>query len=116
MAMFEDSNVYQRVSENEYKPIGIQQSSDILYDGLWLVHHHEHSRGITSMDYIEGIQRIGPAIEPDLSKIAGLYLSGEKIMALPEFQEMIRKGCSVLEIVNFVIGHLYKEGKNEKII
>lgn len=102
--------VYRKVG-NRYKPIGVCEPIDHIPDGIWYVRHKKNSRGLTSMDYIGEMLKVGNSEDITMNTQCGLTDIAEKIMDSNEFRDMMSKGYSLNEMVHLIVRKCYDVSK-----
>ena len=110
-----DNNVYVKRGR-KYVPFGRRYDEQYLPDGIWYVHHSEHSSGATNVDhYLEGLFRVGdPPKMIDVPKLCAMKTYVDYVLASPEFRKYINDGYySFVELVSKITALVVN--LNEKI-
>lgn len=117
-----DSNVYIKRGKR-YIPFGRYYNEKYLPDGIWYVHHDEHSMGHTNADhYLSGLYKVGDPEIINIQKICGLHNYTEYILNSQEFHKIMDSGhYSYQELVSKIVALVFdyneryqKQKENEK--
>lgn len=111
-----DENVYRRGDNGRYIPYGICCEPDNMPDGIWYVRHRDYSRSTTSVNYMQGLFKVGDAMEIDLTKLCGMEDLVDYIMDSKEFRETAdySKGYSLNDIVHVCVAKLVEKAESQK--
>lgn len=110
MGSSDDNNVYVKRGR-KYVPFGMKCGEHYLPDGIWYVHHGEHSYGYTNADhYIAGLYKVGDTPQYiDIPKLCSMHSYTEYVLNSPEFKEIMDSGkFSYLELVAKVVALVVK--------
>ena len=110
-----NENVYVKRGR-KYVPFGRHYDEQYLPDGIWYVHHSEHSFGATNVDhYLEGLFRVGdPPKMIDVPKLCAMKTYVDYVLASKEMQDIMNSGrYSYLELVSKITALVVN--LNEKI-
>ena len=93
MTASNDDNVYIKRG-NRYIPFGRRCDENYLPDGIWYVHHDEHSVGHTHADhYLAGLFKVGDDPKPiDIPKLCSMSSYVNYVLASKEFRELVDSG------------------------
>lgn len=89
-----DNNVYVKRGR-KYVPFGRHYDEQYLPDGIWYVHHSEHSYGHTNVDhYLEGLFRVGdPPKMIDIPKLCAMKTYVDYVLASQEMQNIMNNNA-----------------------
>lgn len=107
-------NVYVKTDNGRYKPFGVTYDERYLSDGLWLVRHTENCSSKKNVDYLNSFMKVGNPEYVDIPKLAGLDEYADNILQCDEFQEMLKKGYTLNELVHFIIGKIFEINKEKE--
>ena len=111
-----DFNVYRKKDNGRYEPFGVQYDKDYLPDGIWYVRHHDYSRGLTSVGYLQGLFKVGEKNEIDITEICGMEDLVDYITHSDEWCETLNspKGYTLNDIVHICVKKLVDKAKEQK--
>ena len=116
MSASSDDNVYIKRG-NRYIPFGRRYDEHYLPDGIWYVHHDEHSHGHTNADhYLAGLFKVGNAPEPiDIPELCSMSSYVNYVLASNEFKEIMDSGqYSFLQLTAKIVALVVKLNKTLK--
>ena len=90
MSSSNDDNVYVKRG-NKYVPFGVRYDEQYLPDGIWYVHHKEHSHGHTNVDhYLSGLFKVGedPKVV-DIPKLCSMQTYVDYVLTSPEMKKIM---------------------------
>lgn len=106
MAASNDNNVYVKRG-NKYVPFGVRYDERYLPDGIWYVHHDEHSSRCTNVDhYLSGLFKVGddPKGFIDIPKLCKMDTYVDYVLKSQEFRDMLKQGYySYIGLVSKVV-------------
>ena len=109
-----DNNVYKKVGR-KYKPIGLLVDDHYLGDGFWYVSHGKGTKSITNVNYMAELYHLPyKRGEVDFGESADLHYFTEELMDSQEWRELTSKPHSLMDVVTFVVGKCYEQGKQKK--
>lgn len=104
----EQSNVYKKLSNGRYEPIGVYGDVDWMNDGIWYIRHYPGCKATSSAEYLCGAHKVGDAKHVDLPLICGLEDAVENIMKSEAMRDRLSKGYSIYDIVRTAVDEIYK--------
>lgn len=113
---YTDNNVYCKMSNGRYKPIGIRTTEEYITDGIWRVKHHEYGgTQTTRMDYLTGLYKLFNSQKIDLRIVGGLEDIYDEITHSDEFLELMHseRGYCPADIVRLTLAYIYKKQNKE---
>ena len=114
--MDSDNNVYIKQGR-KYIPFGRRYQENYLSNGIWYVHHNEHSVSHTNVDrYLSGIYKVGETPDYiDIPKLCSMQRYVDYVLASPEFREILDSGhYSLLDITAKIVALVVNLNKTIK--
>lgn len=105
MSSSTDDNVYIKRG-TRYTPFGLRYNERYLPDGIWYVHHREHSYGHTNVDhYLSGLFKVGEDPKTiDIPKLCSMQTYVDYVLHHPEMQKLMDSSqFSFMELVSKIV-------------
>lgn len=106
-----DQNVYRKLDNGRYQPYGVCYEPDNLPDGIWYVRHHEYSREMSNIKYLQGLFKVGDSEQVNIPQLCGLADYADEILRSEEFSTLMGKGYSVQDIVTLTVSKVFEINK-----
>lgn len=117
MRVSTDNNVYIKTG-NRYVPFGRRYGENYLPDGIWYIHHDEHSVRTTNVDrYLGGLFKIGddPNEIIDIPQLCKMTTYVDYVLTHPEFRKIVESSqFSFLEATAKIVALVVKLNKTLK--
>lgn len=105
MSSCTDNNVYIKRGK-KYVPFGLRYDERYLPDGIWFIHHDDHSAGHTNADhYLSGLYKVGDVPKyVDIPELCSMHSYTEYVLNSPEFKAIMESGkFSFLELTSKIV-------------
>jgi len=114
MKKFKDNSLYKQVKPGVYEPVGINDNTVCMGDGIWYVHHH--NTGKTSGEYLARIWKLGDVEVVNYARLCGMQDLSEKVLMSDELHDMTRNvSFSIGDVVRATIKAIENISQNEEL-